>query len=694
MASNRSSEVWKYFDEAERGKAMCKFCRKKLACAGASTSGLRRHLETIHKLKFVGSRTETVPVPVAAEMPNRPESAVHTAATQLSTTMQQTSILDFVDNESREEHVARLIALDGMNARTVTRSRFIRQSFVARKMKLPKCEKAVMQLLHDFYQQVKSKTIEELNAMKAEGCKFGSTLDEWTSIRNRRYLNVNLHSLNGRCFNLGLIRIPGSCPAEEVERLFWIKLQEFGMNKEDVIGCTSDGARVMIKFARMLDAIHQLCFNHGIHLGVIDVIVEKKSDTAAIIADADQIDDNAESDSGDESVSSDSEDGDDEDDYNADAAEIIIRPHIHRALAKVRKIVRLFRKSPVKNAILQKYITQERNKELNLILDCKTRWNSTENMLQRFLDIYEPCKAALSALNQTNILLSSDELSLLGDLLHCLQPIKIAVLELSKRDCDLLKSEGKARINITFLISIINSSLRLSLYFFLHTAVLKFLLSALQKQASHIVEEFYQALKKRIAERRNKQIVSLIKYLHNKDLDSTEEMPLTSKKTCANLACNLFFAFFKIDEGEEASGSCESVAVAAESAEAEDDVDSNSMLGADLDYAKMLAAAIEKETGAAKPSTFDSDRFSFSQMKKILQHEIAGYEKSNILGPNLQKILSALKCIQPTSTESERTFSLAENVCTKKRARLSDQSINNIVFLKFYFMKKDANQTN
>lgn len=105
-----------------------------------------------------------------------------------------------------------------------------------------------------------------------------------------------------------------------------------------------------------------------------------------------------------------------------------------------------------------------------------------------------------------------------------------------------------------------------------------------------------------------------------------------------------------------------------------------------LDFAQMLAVAIEKETSA--PTESSSDRRS--QLKKILQHEISGYEKNCVLGPNLQKLLSALKCIQPTSTESERVFSLAVNVCTKKRGRLSDQSIDHVVFLKSFFKNKDA----
>ena len=42
-------------------------------------------------------------------------------------------------------------------------------------------------------------------------------------------------------------------------------------------------------------------------------------------------------------------------------------------IGKVRKIAKIFRKSPTKNTILQKYVKEEIGRELNLILDCSTR---------------------------------------------------------------------------------------------------------------------------------------------------------------------------------------------------------------------------------------------------------------------------------------------------------------------------------
>ena len=57
-------------------------------------------------------------------------------------------------------------------------------------------------------------------------------------------------------------------------------------------------------------------------------------------------------------------------------------------IAKVRNVVKLFRRSPTKNdQTLQKYTVYEFGKALHLILDSKTRWSSLHTMLERFMKL-------------------------------------------------------------------------------------------------------------------------------------------------------------------------------------------------------------------------------------------------------------------------------------------------------------------
>lgn len=54
---------------------------------------------------------------------------------------------------------------------------------------------------------------------------------------------------------------------------------------------------------------------------------------------------------------------------------------------KIRKLVHKFRKSPLMNDALQKRVFEEFKKELAPLKDCKTRWNSTLTMFDRFYKI-------------------------------------------------------------------------------------------------------------------------------------------------------------------------------------------------------------------------------------------------------------------------------------------------------------------
>lgn len=51
-----------------------------------------------------------------------------------------------------------------------------------------------------------------LAAHKYSDKRFSLTFDEWTSMKNRRYININVHA-NDTFWNLGLARVHGSMPA-------------------------------------------------------------------------------------------------------------------------------------------------------------------------------------------------------------------------------------------------------------------------------------------------------------------------------------------------------------------------------------------------------------------------------------------------------------------------------------------------
>lgn len=61
---------------------------------------------------------------------------------------------------------------------------------------------------------------------KQKSFRYSLTFDEWSSTRNRRYLNLNVHTKDD-FWNLGITRIHGSLPAEKCVTLVEDKLKVF-----------------------------------------------------------------------------------------------------------------------------------------------------------------------------------------------------------------------------------------------------------------------------------------------------------------------------------------------------------------------------------------------------------------------------------------------------------------------------------
>ena len=84
--------------------------------------------------------------------------------------------------------------------------------------------------------------------------------------------------IQNKFWNLGLVRISGSLPADKCIELIDKKLQEFGLAfDKDIVCITTDGASVMKKVGRLIKCHQQLCYAHGIQLGLLDVLYNKRN---------------------------------------------------------------------------------------------------------------------------------------------------------------------------------------------------------------------------------------------------------------------------------------------------------------------------------------------------------------------------------------------------------------------------------
>ena len=119
----------------------------------------------------------------------------------------------------------------------------------------------------------------------------------------------------------------------------------------------------------------------------------------------------------------------------------VFNVEIENVPKKVPKVVKTFRRSPVKNEVLQKYVLLEQNKELSLVLDCKTRWSSMYKMIERFIYLKKCISKALLDLSIEHDI-STTEFLFLNELKCVFEPIKLVVEALYRKNATLLTAEG------------------------------------------------------------------------------------------------------------------------------------------------------------------------------------------------------------------------------------------------------------
>ena len=58
----------------------------------------------------------------------------------------------------------------------------------------------------DYGVKIRSEIRGNISEQIKQGSRFSLTFDEWTSLKNRRYMNINVHMAENKFWNLGLTR--------------------------------------------------------------------------------------------------------------------------------------------------------------------------------------------------------------------------------------------------------------------------------------------------------------------------------------------------------------------------------------------------------------------------------------------------------------------------------------------------------
>ena len=269
--------------------------------------------------------------------------------------------------QQKHEVLADLIAKDNMTISQIVKSDFIAASFKSRGWEMPKCPTTVTKIIVEQAEHEKKKMSAQFKELIAKKCMFSVTIDEWTSIANKRFMAVAL-IFNCGLFNLGMASITGSSNSANLLATLEAKLVDYELGLENCIAIITDGSAVMKKMHRETDKIGQLCLNHGIHLCVKDSIANSEY---VLESETDDVDDSAD----------------------------VFNKSFKSSIQRMKKIISIFNHSAHMQEKLDNARTAEHKQPHTLLPIIDIRWNSTFLSVKRFLEMLPEIEAVITAEN-------------------------------------------------------------------------------------------------------------------------------------------------------------------------------------------------------------------------------------------------------------------------------------------------------
>lgn len=344
-------------------------------------------------------------------------------------------------------------------------------------------------------------------------------------------------------------------------------------------------------------------------------------------------------------------------------------PSIEKAVGAARCLVEHFKKSELASSKLREKQQQMATPEHSLVQDISTRWNSTFYMISRLLEQRWPVTATLSDSSVTQrgkryLDLKPDQWSLLEELSTVLKPFECVTVFMS----------GQKYATISAIPPLVKGLLKSTQSAIYESAPLRaFQLTAVQQLQERWKREtafsdgapntviFAMALDPRFRK--------LSKFL------SPDEILLVQTK----LQTMLLEERRKMDVQQHGS---DSVVITSTNTTANE---STPLVATLID--SLLGSDGEEEDRAGEAEDVHSqvrnEVLTYFGEKSLDKEEnpLLWWKANNERYPMLARLAKFYLCIPATSTPSERLFSAAGNIASKKRASLSQEHVDMLTFL-------------
>lgn len=174
---------WNYFIPTGTGdSATCTKCGTVIKVKGGTTTGIRYHLKSQHGIILSTQLKRTNQTPELVE---------HSASKH----PKLTSFFQKKRDDTFPAIAARMTARDGLPFSKFCTSTDLRNLLTAAGHRnIPKSANTIREIVCGYGDKMKKQVISEISKHKLNGEKFSATFDEWTSLRNRRYMNVIVHT--------------------------------------------------------------------------------------------------------------------------------------------------------------------------------------------------------------------------------------------------------------------------------------------------------------------------------------------------------------------------------------------------------------------------------------------------------------------------------------------------------------------